>query len=459
MTIAELVAQAALEPSVSATADECLKCNVCNTVCPVMRVTDRFPGPKYEGPQAERFRLAGARVAGQPGDERVPSPDRSVDYCSGCGWCTQACPAGVKIAEINNRARARMREGRRPRLRDWGLGQTDLTGSLGVRTAPLANAVLGNGPVRAALEATVGIHRKAPLPRFARRTFQSSWRGRGGPDGRLPRDLPPPDRAVVYFHGCAANYYEPHVAEAAVEVLARNGLETIVPEQVCCGLPLISNGLYADARERARRNGAVLAGFARAGYRIVGTSTSCTHTLKAEYREMLDLDDEETRAVAAATWDICELLLDLHERGRLDTRFGRLDADLPYHAPCQLRSHGIGLPALDLFALVPGLHARDMDHDCCGIAGTYGLKREKYDIAMAVGDPLFRRIRASGAETAACDSETCRWQIQAATGVRTRHPVEILAEAYRAGDAEAEASPARRPAADRAGDARPGAAR
>ena len=37
----------------------------------------------------------------------------------------------------------------------------------------------------------------------------------------------------------------------------------------------------------------------------------------------------------------------------------------------------------------------DMDHDCCGVAGTYGLKKEKYDIAMAVGDPLFRRVRAT----------------------------------------------------------------
>ena len=67
--------------------------------------------------------------------------------------------------------------------------------------------------------------------------------------------------------------------------------------------------------------------------------------------------------VAAATWDICEFLLDLHEQGRLDTGFGRLDATLPYHAPCQLRGHGIGLPALDLFALVPGLDAIDLDHE------------------------------------------------------------------------------------------------
>jgi glycerol-3-phosphate dehydrogenase subunit C len=437
MTIADLVreATAELDPHVSSSADECLKCNVCNTVCPVMRVTDLFPGPKYEGPQAQRFRLARGQQIQGPHSSSVPSPDHSVDYCSGCGWCTTACPAGVKIAELNNQARARLREGKRPKIRDWGLGQTDLTGRVGVALSPLANAVLGNGLARAAMEATVGVHRKAPLPAFAKRSFQATWKRGGGATG-TGSALPGPDEAVVLFHGCAANYYEPHVAEAAIEVLRRNGFATIVPPQACCGLPLISNGLYEDARGRARSNAAVLADFARRGYRIVGTSTSCTHTLKAEYEEMLDLHDDDTKAVADATWDICEFLLELHEEGRFDTSFGALEEPLPYHAPCQLRSHGIGLPALDLFALVPGLRAVDMDHDCCGIAGTYGLKKEKYDIAMRVGAPLFEKVKATGASSAACDSETCRWQIQAATGVRTRHPVEILLDAYRAGDAE-----------------------
>jgi glycerol-3-phosphate dehydrogenase subunit C len=207
-----------------------------------------------------------------------------------------------------------------------------------------------------------------------------------------------------------------------------------VPEQVCCGLPLISNGIYGEARDKAHKNLRILAEYARKGYKIIGTSTSCTHTIKAEYREMLDIRDDDEKVVAEATWDICEFLLDLHEQGKLDTSFGRLDEDLPYHAPCQLRSHGIGLPAMDLFALVPGLRARDMDHDCCGMAGTYGMKKEKFDIATAVGKPLFDKVRASGATEAACDSETCRWQIEGASGVRTKHPVEILQAAYRVGD-------------------------
>jgi len=433
MTIAAIVEQAHAE-SVGLSTDECLKCNICNTVCPVSRVDDRFPGPKYVGPQAQRFRLAAPVPVNLDGG-RVHTPDQTVDWCSGCGWCTTACPAGVKIAEVNNRARASMRAGRRPKLRDWMIGQTDLLGKLGAPVAPLANWAFRNRLIRAVVHATVGIHRKAPLPVWAGRPFRSRFQRRGGRVGRAGESaLPPPDRAVVYFHGCAANWYEPHVAEAAIAVLERNGFEVIAPPQVCCGLPLISNGLYGQARRQARSNLDVLADYARRGYRIVGTSTSCTHTLKAEYEEMLDLHDDDARVVAGATWDICEFLADLHEQGRLDTGFGRLDEELPYHAPCQLRSHGIGLPAMDLFELVPGLRAVDMDHDCCGIAGTYGLKREKYDIAMKVGADLFRKIGQSGAAQTACDSETCRWQIAAATGVPVRHPVEILAAAYAAGD-------------------------
>jgi glycerol-3-phosphate dehydrogenase subunit C len=464
VTIADLVAAATHERAgeVPFSADECLKCNVCNTVCPVMRVSDRFPGPKYVGPQAQRFRLQTALPPHAPGLPVAPSPDLTVDYCSGCGWCSTACPADVKIAEMNNRARAALRATQRPRLRDWLLGQTDLLGRLGTPVAPLANWTLHNPLFRRVVEATIGIHRAAPLPVYAPRTFRSLWREHARRRQRTDGGGEPgPDRAVVLFHGCAANYYEPFVAEAAVAVLERNGLEVIVPPQVCCGLPMISNGRYGSARGKARRNIGVLAGYARRGYRIVGTSTSCTHTLKAEYREMLDLADDDARAVADATWDICELLLDLHEQGRLDTGFGRLDTELPYHAPCQLRSHGIGLPALDLFALVPGLRAIDYDHDCCGVAGTYGLKVEKYDIAMAVGEPLFRRMRESGASLAACDSETCRWQIERATGTPTKHPVEILAAAYASGDAErgpaaATARSARRPDDGRARGRSPG---
>jgi len=39
-------------------------------------------------------------------------------------------------------------------------------------------------------------------------------------------------------------------------------------------------------------------------------------------------------------------------------------------------------------------------------------------------------MRQSGSDTAVCDSEICRWQISHGSGLETRHPIEILREAY-----------------------------
>ena len=40
-----------------ATMDNCTKCGICYSFCPVANVTKEFPGPKYTGPQTQRFRF------------------------------------------------------------------------------------------------------------------------------------------------------------------------------------------------------------------------------------------------------------------------------------------------------------------------------------------------------------------------------------------------------------------
>jgi glycerol-3-phosphate dehydrogenase subunit C len=124
-------------------------------------------------------------------------------------------------------------------------------------------------------------------------------------------------------------------------------------------------------------------------------------------------------------------LLDLADAGELKTDFQPVEATFPYHSPCQLRAHNMGLPAIDLMEMIPGVKIDHIQADCCGIAGTYGYKKEKYDIAQAVGKPLFDQVKASGSHVAVCDSETCRWQIANSTGAQMIHPIELLAQAYR----------------------------
>jgi glycerol-3-phosphate dehydrogenase subunit C len=392
--------------------DHCVKCTICETACPVSNVTPLFPGPKYAGPQAERYRVAGE-----------PSVEWSVDYCSGCGICSQSCPQGVKIAEINAQARHELKRQKGIPLRDRIITRPTWLGRAGTPVAPLVNLSLGLRPARVLGEKLLKVHRDAPAPKFAGRRFSRWARGRTGPQT---------GRQIVYFHGCGTEYYEPWEGEKVVAILEHNGFSVVVPKQDCCGLPLQSSGLFEDARKVVLRLARALAPHVRdPDTVIVGNATSCTLMLKREAREFLGLEDDPAlKVVSERTYDICEFLLELHARGELKTDFRPVNERVAYHAPCQQQGHYIGKPALELLALIPGLEVDEMNARCCGIAGTYGLKAEKYDIAMAVGADLFDQVRASGAQTVACDSETCRWQITHGTGHSSVHPIDFLHRAY-----------------------------
>lgn len=409
-----------IEHSLEQSLDSCIKCNICTVACPVSAVTDLFPGPKYAGPQAQRFR-----------NPNQPSPDTSVDYCSGCHICDQVCPAGVRIAELNARARARMVAQRGMRLSNRLLGHVDILSRLGCGPqAPIVNGILRSRTFRSALEYLTNIDHEAPLPPFAPSTFRSWFTRRGVRDS--PAHIRSNNRRqVVYFHGCTTNYHEPWVGQAAVAVLERNGFEVIVAKQHCCGMPLLSNGDFAAARRYHKRNITHLLPYAHRGIPIVGTSPSCTLVLKEEALQLLGMHDADTRKVAEHTYDIFEFLRLLYERGALCTDFQPLELTLPYHPPCQLGAHRIGYPARDILELIPRLSLRESNHDCCGIAGTYGLKCGKYQIALDVGAALFAFVQQQGSNLVLCDSEVCRWQITHATGLASRHPIELLHRAYR----------------------------
>ena len=246
--------------SVGPSLDECIKCNICTSYCPVAEVTDKFHGPKYSGPQAQRF-----RENGQP-----QSPDHSVDYCSGCRVCNEVCPTGVRIAELNARARAQAAAEHGIPLRNRLLGRSDMLGKMGMIAPGLANFAMNNGLARSIAEGVMGISKGAQMPKWSTEGTFASWLKRSAAN-RLKSD-----KKVVYYHGCSTMYYEPYVGKAAMAVFEHNGFEVLVPEQGCCGLPLLNNAEFPAAEKYHHRNLEWLVPYARQGYQIVGTSTSCT---------------------------------------------------------------------------------------------------------------------------------------------------------------------------------------
>lgn len=390
--------------------DCCVKCTICETQCPVSAVTPLFPGPKYVGPQAERLRN-GASV------------DYSLDYCSGCAICTTVCPQGVKIAEINAQARAVAKEGHMP-LRDRLITQTELEGKVLTPIAPLANWGLSQKPIRKVIQAVVGVHEDAPMPKAQSHSFPS-WFKKHTPVRPYGESRGP----VVFFHGCAGGYFEVETSKATVEVLEYLGYDVLVPKQGCCGLAQQSNGLLDGATKLVTKLASQLAS-AGSDLTIISSSGSCAGMLRHEAHEILGVDDPTLLDVGTRMVETSEFLVDLIHRGEFPVeKLHPMDATIPYHQPCQVKSQGIGKPAIELMESIPGITVIESGKACCGIAGTYGLKKEKYDIAQKVGAPLFSMVKETNPRLAACETETCRWQIRKGTGADVIHPVQLIHEA------------------------------
>jgi glycerol-3-phosphate dehydrogenase subunit C len=404
--------------------DHCIKCNICTMACPVAGVNDAFPGPKAAGPQAERFR----------GDS-LPA-DNLAALCSGCGICSYVCPHDVPVAELNTRAKAKLAQTTRTPLRDKLIARPDRLGRVGVPFSRLANLVLGDTFFRSLIEVLLKIDTKAPLPKFARKTFQRIMRPRRRNQSAhsqrvVSKRVPTRERekTVFYFHGCSTNYYEPHIGELTVAVLEKLGYRVIVGSQGCCGLPLQSTGQFDEARKQAIKQIQQLGPYASQHVPIIGTSTSCTLMLKHEYRAVLGLETPETEAFTETVHDVFAFLW-FNEREQLKGVLQEISEKRAfYHAPCQLRGHGVGTPALHVLRMIPGFQVMASQALCCGVAGTYGVKTETYATAMGVGGPLFAEARAAEADFVLSDSETCRWWIDAQVKKPVYHPIEILAQA------------------------------
>lgn len=388
--------------------DGCTKCGICQAHCPVAVATDTFPGPKYAGPQAQRFRVIGI------------ADESTASLCSGCGICTSVCPNDVAITDIIALAKAGMAE-RRPGI---GLGQRllnrpDTVGRVGGVAPWLGNMILDSKLARRIAERLFGIDRSAPLPRFAGRRF-GAWYD--------AHEQPSNGPVIEYFPGCAVVHYDPGVGIAAVRVLNALGYRVSVSSSACCALPMLSSGEWNAAQRRAEALIEDLAPAAADCRRIVATSTSCSLTLRAKYGAYLGMTGGVAAEVADAVMDICGYLLDRHADD-LARRFYPVSKRVLYHGPCQLRGHGLGLPAAELMATIPGLELMLSRADCCGVAGTYGYDRKKRAIAERVGVTLMEQIADCRPDLVVCDSETCRWNIAQASGIPCVHPVEILAQA------------------------------
>lgn len=388
--------------------ENCIKCTVCTTVCPVSRVNPHYPGPKQSGPDGERLRLKDPALY-----------DDALKYCTNCKRCEVACPSDVKIGDIIQRAKARYGQ-HRPSLRDAILSYTDLMGTLSTPFAPVVNTATALKPVRKLLDKTLHIDGHRQLPKYSSGTFRQWYRKQAVSQKAFTEQ-------VAFFHGCYVNYNHPQLGKDLISVMNALGKGVqLLEREKCCGVPLIANGFIEKAKKQANLNADSLRkAVLENNLPVIATSSTCTFTLRDEYPHLLDVDTRPMRdGIELATRFIWKLL---NQGRKLSLKPSGLR--VAYHTPCHMEKMGWSWYTLDLLRMLPGVELVMLESQCCGIAGTYGFKKENYQTSQSIGAPLFQQIEDAGVDLVVTDCETCKWQIEMSTSLKCEHPITLLARA------------------------------
>src|SRR5438874_2687813 len=360
--------------------------------------------------------------------------DAALSNCLSCKGCTPECPSNVNLALLKAEVlHARWRRDGLP-LRERIFSNVDLLGRIGCAMPALTNSILDFKPLRALMEAALGISAKRSLPHYARERFDKWFarhcRASVSDATAFHRNALQQRGPVILWDDTFVRYHEPHIGFAAVKVLEALGFEVaLVKNRRCCGRPAFSQGNLDAAAKLGRHNLSQLSTLNTqlSAAPILFLEPSCWSMFVEDYRELkIQNADNVAQRCFLFEWFVEDLLA--REPDAL--RFRERAETIAIHPHCHAKS--IMDPAFmkKLAERLPGRKATVLDTACCGMAGAFGALAEKYDLSVQVAQRLLDNIDNQPPATEVIASGTsCRHQIGDLTNIRPKHMAELLAEA------------------------------
>ena len=407
--------------------DRCSGCGACLTrsttglVCPILRVQPR----EEAAPRGKVNFIRGILAGGLPSELLLTDEARRIlDLCVHCETCRLICPSRVDISALVAAAKAAHVATNGLDPNDRGFVHAESLLKAARWTGPLANQILSLPQGRWLVEKTLGLSRARRLPRLAKKPFLR----RAARQGWTKMERLPGEKAALFID-TFANHFDVPLAETAVSILRHNDIPFVIPpNQSPSGVAAAACGAAEYAAAAARKNTVVLGDAVRHGYSIVVLEPAAAYCLKHVYPKLVD--DEDARQVAEHVFDLSEYLWRIHEQGKLQLDFKPLNLSVGYHAPCRIKAMEIGTPGASLLKLIPGLVTRTIDEGCCGMAGSFGLRRDGFRTSLRAGWQLISRMRSPDIQAIATECTACRIQLAQGAAKEALHPVEILAKAY-----------------------------
>jgi Fe-S oxidoreductase len=281
------------------------------------------------------------------------------------------------------------------------------------------NFFTGTAPFSTVAKALAGVHPGRRIPRFASETFRAGFalRGRRNPHGRR----------VLLWPDTFNNHFHPRTAHAAADVLEAAGYDVAIPgKRLCCGRPLYEFGMLDLARRYFADVMSTLREDIAKGTPIVVLEPACASTFRDELPDLF-FRDEVARRLSGQVVLLEELLA--RDEG---WKPRRLERHAIVHGHCHQQAI-LGMDAHREVLERAGVRCEIPDAGCCGMAGSFGFEKEKYDVSMACAERvLLPALRDADAETlVVANGFSCREQVEQSLGKRPLHLAEVLAMALR----------------------------
>jgi FAD/FMN-containing dehydrogenase/Fe-S oxidoreductase len=380
------------------------------TMCPSFMAT-RDEMHSTRG-RANVLRLAMAGRLGEAGlgDKGVK---QVLDLCLECRACKSECPVGVDMSRFKSEFLADYWKRHGVSLRARALGHVHGLAQVAAPVAPLANAIAQSALGRWLNERILGIDARRTPPAWATRTLEQSV-----------ASAPEPD--VYLFKDTFTNFYHPEVGTAAIALLNSLNLGAALAPNVCCGRPLISQGLLEEARDCAARNVERLLPAARRQLPIVFCEPSCLSSVKEDLPDLLRGEAKQQALAIAHQCVSLEEFLETRHPGKLRLRAGPKRVLL--HGHCHQKSMGLLAPAKALLGRIPGAEVIDLDAGCCGMAGSFGYAKDHFEVSRLIAErkllPAARAMSSDDVLVAA--GVSCRHQVHDLASREAIHPAVLL---------------------------------
>ncbi|HXM24037.1 MAG TPA: FAD-linked oxidase C-terminal domain-containing protein [Terriglobales bacterium] len=346
----------------------------------------------------------------------------SLDLCLACKGCKSDCPVGVDVATYKAEFLSHYYEGRRRPRSAFAFGNIDIWAGLASKAPGLINLTTQLPFLRDIAKLAAGIPRQRSIPAFAPQTFRH-WFSR-----RQARNLE--GTPVLLWPDTFNNYFLPDTAKAAVEVLESAGYRVLLPKaNLCCGRPLYDWGMLDRAKNLLLKILDTLKPEIDKGIPMVVLEPSCAAVFRDELLNLFPRD-ERARRLSQQTFLLSEFL----EKEAKHFQLPQLARSALVHGHCH---HKSVMRMADEEAVLRkmGIDFQTPAPGCCGMAGSFGFERDKYEISVAIGElELLPAVRKASPDCLIiADGFSCREQIAQCTNRHAQHLAEIIQMAARDG--------------------------